>query len=241
MSRRILVTGSSRGIGKAIALQLAQSGFDVTVHARTRQEEAAQVVTDIQAMGQKSHYLLFDVTDREQVKSILEQDMTEHGAFYGVILNAGLTHDTAFPAMTDQEWDEVIHTSLDGFYNVMKPVIMPMIRLKQGGRIISISSVSGIMGNRGQVNYSAAKAGLIGATKALALELAKRKITVNCVAPGLIETEMVSEEVLEHALKMIPMQRMGQAKEVAHAVNFLCSDDAAYITRQVISVNGGLI
>ena len=241
MSRRILVTGSSRGIGKAIALQLAQSGFDVTVHARTRQEEAAQVVTDIQAMGQKSHYLLFDVTDREQVKSILEQDMAEHGAFYGVILNAGLTHDTAFPAMTDQEWDEVIHTSLDGFYNVMKPVIMPMIRLKQGGRIISISSVSGIMGNRGQVNYSAAKAGLIGATKALALELAKRKITVNCVAPGLIETEMVSEEVLEHALKMIPMQRMGQAKEVAHAVNFLCSDDAAYITRQVISVNGGLI
>ena len=241
MSRRILVTGSSRGIGKAIALQLAQSGFDVTVHARTRQEEAAQVVADIQAMGQKSHYLLFDVTDREQVKSILEQDMAEHGAFYGVILNAGLTHDTAFPAMTDQEWDEVIHTSLDGFYNVMKPVIMPMIRLKQGGRIISISSVSGIMGNRGQVNYSAAKAGLIGATKALALELAKRKITVNCVAPGLIETEMVSEEVLEHALKMIPMQRMGQAKEVAHAVNFLCSDDAAYITRQVISVNGGLI
>ena len=241
MSRRILVTGSSRGIGKAIALQLAQSGFDVTVHARTRQEEAAQVVTDIQAMGQKSHYLLFDVTDREQVKSILEQDMAEHGAFYGVILNAGLTHDTAFPAMTDQEWDEVIHTSLDGFYNVMKPVIMPMIRLKQGGRIVSISSVSGIIGNRGQVNYSAAKAGLIGATKALALELAKRKITVNCVAPGLIETEMVSEEVLEHALKMIPMQRMGQAKEVAHAVNFLCSDDAAYITRQVISVNGGLI
>lgn len=241
MSRRILVTGSSRGIGKAIALQLAQSGFDVTVHARTRQEEAAQVVTDIQAMGQKSHYLLFDVTDREQVKSILEQDMAEHGAFYGVILNAGLTHDTAFPAMTDQEWDEVIHTSLDGFYNVMKPVIMPMIQLKQGGRIVSISSVSGMMGNRGQVNYSAAKAGLIGATKALALELAKRKITVNCVAPGLIETEMVSEEVLEHALKMIPMQRMGQAKEVAHAVNFLCSDDAAYITRQVISVNGGLI
>ena len=241
MSKRILVTGSSRGIGKAIALLLAQSGFDVTVHARTRQEEAAQVVTDIQAMGQKSHYLLFDVTDREQVKSILEQDMAEHGAFYGVILNAGLTHDTAFPAMTDQEWDEVIHTSLDGFYNVMKPVIMPMIRLKQGGRIVSISSVSGIMGNRGQVNYSAAKAGLIGATKALALELAKRKITVNCVAPGLIETEMVSEEVQEHALKMIPMQRMGQAKEVAHAVNFLCSDDAAYITRQVISVNGGLI
>ena len=241
MSRRILVTGSSRGIGQAIALQLAQSGFDVTVHARSRQQEAEQVVQQIQALGQESHVLMFDVNDRENVMQLLEQDVAEHGAFYGVVLNAGLTRDGAFPALTDEDWDEVVSTSLNGFYNVLKPLMMPMIRLKKGGRIVTLSSVSGIMGNRGQVNYSAAKAGLIGATKALALELAKRKITVNCVAPGLIETEMVSEEVKEHALKMIPMQRMGQVEEVAKVVKFLCSDDASYITRQVISVNGGLI
>ena len=241
MSRRILVTGSSRGIGQAIALQLAQSGFDVTVHARSRQQEAEQVVQQIQALGQESHVLMFDVNDRENVMQLLEQDVAEHGAFYGVVLNAGLTRDAAFPALTDDDWDEVISTSLDGFYNVLKPLVMPMIRLKQGGRIVTLSSVSGLMGNRGQVNYSAAKAGLIGATKALALELAKRKITVNCVAPGLIETEMVTEEVKQHALKMIPLQRMGQVDEVAKVVKFLCSDDASYITRQVVSVNGGLM
>ena len=241
MTRRVLVTGSSRGIGKTIALQLAEAGFDVTVHARSKKAEAEQVATEIKALGRRSHVLLFDVTEREQVRQLLEQDMTEHGAFYAVVLNAGLTHDAAFPALTDNDWDEVISTSLDGFYNVLKPLVMPMIRLKQGGRIVTMSSVSGVMGNRGQVNYSAAKAGLIGATKALALELAKRKITVNCVAPGLIETEMVSDEVQEHALKMIPMQRMGQVDEVAKVVKFLCSDDASYITRQVISVNGGLI
>ncbi|RKG39497.1 3-ketoacyl-ACP reductase FabG2 [Acinetobacter rongchengensis] len=241
MTRRVLVTGSSRGIGKAIALQLAEAGFDVTVHARSKKIETEQVVAEIKALGRKSHTLLFDVTQREQVQHLLEQDIAEHGAFYAVVLNAGLTHDAAFPALTDNDWDEVISTSLDGFYNVLKPLVMPMIRLKQGGRIVTMSSVSGVMGNRGQVNYSAAKAGLIGATKALALELAKRKITVNCVAPGLIETEMVSDEVQEHALKMIPMQRMGQVDEVAKVVKFLCSDDASYITRQVISVNGGLI
>ncbi len=241
MQRRILVTGSSRGIGKAIALQLAQAGFDVTIHARSREAEAQQVVEQIQQLGQQSHYLLFDVNTRESVKTLLEQDVDQHGAFYGVVLNAGLTHDGAFPALTDNDWDEVISTSLDGFYNVLKPLIMPMIHLRKGGRIVTLSSVSGIMGNRGQVNYSAAKAGLIGATKALALELAKRKITVNCVAPGLIETEMVTDEVKDHALKMIPMQRMGQVDEVASVVKFLCSDDASYITRQVISVNGGLI
>ncbi|RYZ83770.1 MAG: SDR family NAD(P)-dependent oxidoreductase, partial [Moraxellaceae bacterium] len=173
MNRRILVTGSSRGIGKAIALQLAQAGFDVTIHARSREAEAAQVVEQIQNLGQKSHYLLFDVNARETVRSLLEHDVEQHGAFYGVVLNAGLTHDGAFPALTDQDWDEVISTSLDGFYNVLKPLIMPMIHLRKGGRIVTLSSVSGIMGNRGQVNYSAAKAGLIGASKALALELAK--------------------------------------------------------------------
>ena len=241
MNKRILVTGSSRGIGKAIALQLAQAGFDVTVHARSRLQEAEAVVAEIQALGQQSHVLMFDVNEREKIVQMLEQDIAEHGAFYGVVLNAGLTRDGAFPALTDEDWDDVVDTSLHGFYNVLKPLIMPMIRMKKGGRIVTLSSVSGVMGNRGQVNYSAAKAGLIGATKALALELAKRKITVNCVAPGLIETEMVTEEVKEHALKMIPLQRMGQVDEVAKVVKFLCSDDASYITRQVISVNGGLI
>lgn len=240
MNRRILVTGSSRGIGKAIALALAQAGFDVVVHARSRIDEANHVADEIRALGRRSDVLMFDVTDRERTKQQLDAFIEQHGAFYGVVLNAGLTRDAAFPALLDDDWDQVISTSLDGFYNVLKPIIMPMIQLRKGGRIVTLSSVSGVMGNRGQVNYSAAKAGLIGATKALSLELAKRKITVNCVAPGLIETEMVTEEVKSHALAMIPMQRLGQANEVASLVRFLCSDEASYITRQVISVNGGM-
>lgn len=240
MNRRILVTGSSRGIGKAIALALAQAGFDVVVHARSRIDEANHVADEIRALGRRSDVLMFDVTDRERTKQQLEAFIEQHGAFYGVVLNAGLTRDAAFPALLDDDWDQVISTSLDGFYNVLKPIIMPMIQLRKGGRIVTLSSVSGVMGNRGQVNYSAAKAGLIGATKAVSLELAKRKITVNCVAPGLIETEMVTEEVKSHALAMIPMQRLGQANEVASLVRFLCSDEASYITRQVISVNGGM-
>ncbi|MCF3127230.1 3-ketoacyl-ACP reductase FabG2 [Acinetobacter soli] len=240
MNKRILVTGSSRGIGKAIALALAQAGFDVVVHARSRIDEANHVADEIRALGRRSDVLMFDVTDRERTKQQLEAFIEQHGAFYGVVLNAGLTRDAAFPALLDDDWDQVVSTSLDGFYNVLKPIIMPMIQLRKGGRIVTLSSVSGVMGNRGQVNYSAAKAGLIGATKALSLELAKRKITVNCVAPGLIETEMVTEEVKSHALAMIPMQRLGQANEVASLVRFLCSDEASYITRQVISVNGGM-
>lgn len=240
MNRRILVTGSSRGIGKAIALALAQAGFDVVVHARSRIDEANHVADEIRALGRRSDVLMFDVTDRERTKQQLEAFIEQHGAFYGVVLNAGLTRDAAFPALLDDDWDQVISTSLDGFYNVLKPIIMPMIQLRKGGRIVTLSSVSGVIGNRGQVNYSAAKSGLIGATKALSLELAKRKITVNCVAPGLIETEMVTEEVKSHALAMIPMQRLGQANEVASLVRFLCSDEASYITRQVISVNGGM-
>ena len=241
MNRRILVTGSSRGIGKAIALELAKAGFDVTVHARSRQSEAEAVAQEIQALGQASHVLMFDVNEREKIAAILEQDIAQHGAFYGAVLNAGLTRDGAFPALTDEDWDDVVSTSLNGFYNVLKPLMMPMIRLKKGGRIVTLSSVSGIMGNRGQVNYSASKAGLIGATKALSLELAKRKITVNCIAPGLIETDMVADIPKDMVEQLVPMRRMGKPNEIAALAAFLMSDDAAYITRQVISVNGGMI
>lgn len=239
--QRCLVTGSGRGIGRAIALQLAKDGFDVTVHCRSDVASAEAVVAEIRAMGRQSHLLQFDVADRASAKTILEQDVAEHGAFYAVVCNAGISRDGAFPALTEQDWDQVIHTNLDGFYNVLHPLVMPMIQLRKGGRIVTIASVSGIAGNRGQVNYSAAKAGLMGATKALALELAKRKITVNCVAPGLIETEMVSDLPIDEMLQLVPLRRMGTAAEVAATVSFLCSEPAAYITRQVISVNGGMI
>lgn len=241
MGRRVLVTGSSRGIGREIALMLARDGFDVVVHCLARVEAAQAVVAEIKSAGGTASLLQFDISDRTRCVEVLEAELANNGAFYGVVCNAGLTRDNAFPALSDDDWDQVVHTTLDGFYNVTKPLIMPMIRAKQGGRIVLMSSVSGVMGNRGQVNYSAAKAGLIGAAKALAVELAKRKITVNCVAPGLIDTEMVADDVLNEILKVIPAQRMGTAKEVASLVSYLFSDNAAYITRQVISVNGGLV
>jgi 3-oxoacyl-[acyl-carrier protein] reductase len=233
--RRVLVTGSSRGIGRAIAERLARSGFAVSVHCRSNRAEADALAAQIGAA-----VLQFDVTDRSAVRRALELDLEAHGPYYGVVCNAGVTRDNTFAALSDAEWDEVLGTSLEGFYNVVQPLIMPMVRAKQGGRIITIGSVSGIMGNRGQVNYSAAKAGLIGATKALAVELASRHITVNCVAPGVIESDMTADMPLEQALKMVPMNRIGRTVEVAAAVDFLMSDDAGYITRQVLSVNGGL-
>lgn len=240
MSDTILVTGSSRGIGKAVALRLARDGFDIVLHCRRQREAAAAVASEIEALGRQVRILCFDVADREATREALEADVEANGAYYGVVCNAGITADGAFPALSDSDWDSVIHTNLDGFYNVLKPLSMPMIRRRKAGRIVIMSSVSGLMGNRGQVNYSASKAGLIGATKALAVELAKRKITVNCVAPGLIDTEMAEEHVVEEALKAIPMQRLGTAEEVAATVAFLCSADAGYITRQVFAVNGGM-
>lgn len=240
MSRRVLVTGSSRGIGKAIALSLARDGFAVTVHYRSGQEQAEAVVREIQDSGAEADLVQFDISDRKQTREALETVIEQHGAYYGVVSNAGITRDGAFPGLTEEDWDQVIHTNLDGFFNVVQPLIMPMVRAKQGGRIVGMSSVSGVMGNRGQVNYSASKAGLIGAIKSLALELAKRKITANCVAPGLIETDMVDEEVLKEAMKFIPAQRMGKPEEIAGLVSYLFSDNAGYITRQVISVNGGM-
>ena len=239
-NNRILVTGASRGIGKAIALHLASQGFNITVHFNANQQAADEVCNQIQQLGAAAWQLQFDIADTHACKTALEADVAEHGAYYGVVCNAGIAKDTAFPAMEDEQWSDVIHTNLDGFYNVLKPLIMPMIRLRKGGRIVTISSVSGLIGNRGQVNYSAAKAGIIGATKALAIELAKRKITVNCVAPGVIETEMIDGIFADEAKKMIPMGHFGQADDIAKAVSFLISDDASYITRQVISVNGGM-
>jgi len=237
----VLVTGSSRGIGRAIALRLAQDGYDLVVHCRTRVEDAEAVAAEARAMGRSARCLQFDVGDRARCAELIEADIAGHGAYYGVVCNAGLAYDTAFPAMSGEAWDSVIRTNLDAFYNVLQPVVMPMVRRRAPGRIVTLSSVSGLIGNRGQVNYSAAKAGVIGATKALAVELASRAITVNCVAPGLIETDMANEHApIEEILKVIPAQRMGTAEEVAAGVSFLVSPGAAYVTRQVIGVNGGL-
>ncbi|WP_368563812.1 3-oxoacyl-ACP reductase FabG [Pseudoxanthomonas sp. UTMC 1351] len=237
----VLVTGASRGIGRAIALRAAQDGFDVVVHCRSRVDEAEAVAADIRSLGRSARVLTFDIADRATTAQALEADIAEHGTYYGVVCNAGIARDNAFPAMSGEDWDAVIHTNLDAFYNVLNPLVMPLVRRRKPGRIVTLSSVSGLVGNRGQTNYSAAKAGIIGASKALALELASRGITVNCVAPGLIDTEMVSGEVADEALKMIPMRRMGKPEEVASVVSFLLSEQASYVTRQVISVNGGLI
>lgn len=240
-ARQVLVTGSSRGIGKAVALQLADAGFDVAVHCRGNVEQAQAVAAQVEALGQRSWVLQFDVADRTAAEQVLSKHLEQHGAFYGVVCNAGITRDNAFPAMSGDDWDSVINTNLSGFYNVLRPLVMPMVSARRGGRIVTLSSIAGLAGNRGQVNYSATKAGLIGATKALALELGKRGITVNCVAPGIIETDMIDEVFVDEAKKMIPLRRFGQADEVASLVTYLMSDQASYITRQVISVNGGML
>ena len=240
MKGTVLVTGSSRGIGKSIALRLAKEGYDLVLHCRSNRDQAEDVGAQIKETGREARVLQFDIADREQCREILEADVEKFGAYYGVVCNAGVARDNAFPAISGEDWDLVVRTNLDGFYNVLHPIIMPMIRRRKPSRIVTLSSVSGEMGNRGQVNYSAAKAGIIGATKALAIELAKRKITVNCVAPGLIDTEMTEDVPIEEALKMVPMRRVGSVEEVAGTVSFLMSEDAAYITRQVISVNGGM-
>jgi 3-oxoacyl-[acyl-carrier protein] reductase len=240
VNKSVLVTGSSRGIGEAIALRLARDGYDIVVHCSNHREEADRVARSISALGREARVLQFNVGERALVAAFLENDIAQHGCYYGVICNAGIVRDNVFPAMTGEDWDSVVRTNLDGFYNVLNPLIMPMVRRRAPGRIVTLSSVAGLTGNRGQVNYSAAKAGIIGATKALALELASREITVNCVAPGLIDTEMLAGVPLGEMLKLIPAQRIGKPEEVAATVSFLVSEDAAYITRQVISVNGGL-
>ncbi len=236
----ILVTGASRGIGRAIAIELAAQGFAIVVHYGHNAEQAQSCAAEIIQAGGSARTLAFDVSQRDQCKASIEADIDQHGAYYGIVLNAGISRDQALPMMTDEDWDNVVHTNLDGFYNVLKPAVMPMIRRRQPGRIVVLSSVSGLIGNRGQTNYAASKAGLIGAAKSLALELAKRNITVNAVAPGLIATDMTEQLPDDMVRDMIPLRRMGRTEEVAALVAFLCSDKAAYITRQVIAVDGGL-
>jgi 3-oxoacyl-[acyl-carrier protein] reductase len=239
-NQSVLVTGSSRGIGKAIALRLAREGYDIVLHCHQQRAAADAVAQAVRELGVQARVLQFDIGDRQASAATLLADVEQHGCYYGVVCNAGVARDNAFPAMPGEDWDLVLKTNLDGFYNVLNPLVMPMVQRRAPGRIVTLASVSGLIGNRGQVNYSAAKAGIIGATKALAIELAKRNITVNCVAPGLIDTDMVSEVPLDEALKLIPARRVGKPEEVAATVAFLMHADAAYITRQVISVNGGM-
>ena len=238
MNKWVLVTGASRGIGKETALYLASNGYNIVLHCSNDVTRLDNLKKEIESKAVQARALAFDIKNRAQVEQVLTNDIEVNGMYDGVVLNAGIAKDNPFPAMEEDEWDDVLRTNLDGFYNVLKPLIMPFIQQKKG-RIVVMSSISGQCGNRGQVNYSASKAGLIGAAKALSQEVAKRKITVNCIAPGIIETDM-TEDLPEEAIKQIPMRRMGQAREVASLVNYLMSEDAGYITGQVIGVNGGL-
>jgi 3-oxoacyl-[acyl-carrier protein] reductase len=237
--KKVLVTGASKGIGRAIALAVSGAGYQLTAHYHKGKEAAESLQKEILQNGGSVELIQFDVSDREECREKLERWSEKNGAFWGIVSNAGISADDSFPGMSGEYWDRVLRTDLDSFYNVLHPLMMPICRKKRG-RIITISSVSGITGNRGQVNYSAAKAGIIGATKALAVELATRSITVNCIAPGIIETEMIRDLPMDIVLPAIPMGRTGKPEEVAALAVFLLSESASYITRQVISVNGGM-
>ena len=238
--KKVLVTGASGGIGRAIALDVAKAGYYVICHYNRGQEKAEKLLEEIKNSGGQGELVQFDITDREDCRTKLSALTVKYGALWGIVSNAGIAKDNTFAGLSGNEWDSVVHTNLDSFYNVLNPLVMPLCRKKKG-RIITIASVSGIMGNRGQTNYSASKAGIIGATKALAMELASRSITVNCIAPGLIETDMIKDAPMDMILQTIPMKRAGKPSEVSALALFLLSEEAGYITRQVISVNGGLI
>lgn len=238
--KSVLITGASGGIGRAIALYLATKGYNLILHYNRNKIAAEETLKEVQSLNGTGRLITFDISNRKVTQKVLLKDVEKYGMYYGIICNAGINSDNPFPILEDTQWDSVLHTNLDGFYNVLKPLVMPMVENRIHGRIITISSISGVIGNRGQVNYSAAKAGIIGATKALAIELAKHKITVNCIAPGIIETEMTKDLPIEEIKKMIPVRRLGQPREIASLVGYLLSEEASYITRQVISVNGGM-
>ncbi len=240
-ARRVLVTGASRGIGRAVALRLARDGFDVAACYRSSRNSAEELATEIEALGRRADLLGFDVADREACAEAIGADIRERGPHWGAVLNAGVTADGPFPALRGEDWDRVLRTNLDGFYNVLRPLVMPMVRARREGRIVTLSSLAGLTGNRGQTSYAASKAGLIAASKSLAQELGKRRITVNCVAPGWIETEMLAGADLDALAAMVPLRRLGTPEDVAAVVSFLFSEGASYLTGQVISVNGGML
>jgi len=240
MKPRALVTGASRGIGAAIAMALARAGHPVVLNYRSNDAAADAVRRAIEEVGGAVELARFDVADARESAEAMERLLADEARPIGVLVNnAGVASDAPFPTLEREAWERVTRTTLDGFYNVTRPLVMPMVR-RRWGRIVNISSVSGVVGNRGQVNYAAAKAGLIGATRALAQEVAHRGVTVNAVAPGLIDTDMIKDAPVAEILKHVPMRRVGTAEEVAGLVAWLASDAAAYVTGQVIGINGGL-
>ena len=240
IATRALVTGASRGIGAATAKVLAAAGHHVIINFHSNEEAAQRVLADIEKAGGSGELAPFDVADGEAVAAAMAPLLKDDRPLSVLVNNAGVIRDALLPVLKYEDWQLVLRTTLDGFYNVTKPLVMPMVR-RRFGRIVNITSTSGLTGNPGQTNYSAAKSGLIGATKALAKEVARKGVTVNAVAPGLIETDMIAKAPVQEILPHIPMRRLGQPEEVAQLVGFLASPQAGYITGQVVGINGGLV